>query len=288
MLAKEWRERQQKLDERQRRPGELAAEETAKRTAEERYLDTQPIGEHPRVKAEEYFVKATGDPVDDSMTTRAWRAQNKVGNLARLADVDSRKQLTTLKMLEPLLQQYTALVQYAYGTDDQGKPGPLAQFSRSPSATVSAMMSQLAQRDPVLQAKRRALEGQLQTVVRALGSRGDLNQQELAAAQSLIVNMDASLGLGLNLGVGPMFGTAGFGVGGSVGIKPTISIPDTPAVGVKLGNELIDLVNSRIGALLRNKAYKGTQPITLPTGPIHKPPSLKSTPPTLVPWPFGR
>ena len=284
VLAKEWRERQQRLDERRRRPGELAEEETAKRTAEERYLDTQPIGEHPRVKAEEYFDKKTGDPIDDSMLTRQWRAQNKVGNLARLADTEQRKQLTTLKMLEPLLKQYAGLVQYAYGTDDKGTPGPLAQYARTPSATASAMMQQALQRDPVLQAKRRALEGQLQSVVRALGSRGDLNAQELEAAKGLIANMDASMGLGLSLG--PMFGTGGFGVGGTV--KPSFSVPDTPAVGLKLANELVDLVNARIGSLLRNKDYQGTPAITLPTGPIHKPPSLKSTPPTLVPWPFGR
>ena len=254
----------EKLEERRRRPGELAAEKTAERTAEERYLDTQPIGEHPRVKSEEYFDKKTGDPIDDAMTTRQWRAQNKVGNLTRLADTDSRKQLTTLKMLEPLLKQYADLVQYAYGTREDGTPGPLAQFSRSPYATTSAMINQGAQNDPTLQAKRRALEGQLQSVVRALGARGDLNQQELEAAQQMLANMHALVGLGLSLSSGPMVGTGGFGIGVGGTVKPSISIPDMPAVGVKLANELVDLVNSRIGSLLRNKDYKGTPAITLP------------------------
>ena len=163
--AREWRARQEKLAERLRRPEELKREKTAEKEADEQYYDTQPIGEHPRVKAEEYFDKKTGDPIDDSMLTREMRARNKAGQLTRLADTDSRKQLTTLKMLEPVLKQYTDLVQYAYGTRDDGTPGPLAQYARTPSATASAMMQQALQRDPVLQAKRRALEGQLQSVV---------------------------------------------------------------------------------------------------------------------------
>jgi hypothetical protein len=264
--AGEWRTRMEKREERRRRPEELAQEETAKKTAEEAFYDTRPVGEHPKIKSEEYFDKKTGDPIDDAMTTRQWRAQNKVGTLARLADTDQRKQLTVLKTLEPLLKEYSALVQYAYGTDAQGKPGPLAQFSRGPFVTTGAMINQVAQSDPVLQAKRRALEGQLQSVVRALGARGDLNEAELAAAKGLIANMDASMGLGLNVGLGLGKG----GVGPMLGIKPSISIPDTPAVGVGLGNELIDLVNARIGSLLRNKDYKATPKIALPTGPTDR------------------
>ena len=265
--AREWRARQEKLAERLRRPEELKREKTAEKEADEQYYDTQPIGEHPRVKAEEYFDKKTGDPIDDSMLTREMRARNKAGQLTRLADTDSRKQLTTLKMLEPVLKQYTDLVQYAYGTRDDGTPGPLAQYARTPSATASAMMQQALQRDPVLQAKRRALEGQLQSVVRALGARGDLNQQELEAATGMLANMDASMGLGLSLSSGPMFGTGGLGVGVGGSVKPSISIPDTPATGLKLANELVDLVNARIGSLLRNKDYKGTPAITLPGTP---------------------
>jgi hypothetical protein len=123
------------------------------------------------------------------------------------------------------------------------------------------MWNQLSQDDPVFQAKRRALQGQLQSVVRGLGARGDLNAQELEAATQMLANMDASLGLGLSLG--PMVGTGGVGVGGS--IKPSISLPDTPETGINIANELIGTVNRRIGSLLQHEGYNKTPYIRIRT-----------------------
>ena len=51
--------------------------------------------------------------------------------MLKLANLDEKKQLTTLKQLEPVLQQYADLVQYAYGPN-----GPLENYTRSPG-TVS-------------------------------------------------------------------------------------------------------------------------------------------------------
>src|SRR5262245_27901929 len=122
------------------------------------------------------------------------------------------------------------------------------------------MWDQAAQKDPQFQALRRSLEGQLQSVVRALGARGDLNEQELAAAKQMLANFDASLGLGLSLG--PMLGPGGLGVGGS--IRPSISVPDTPETGMRVANKLFDLVNKRIGSLLGNPGYAKTKLLKIP------------------------
>ena len=48
--------------------------------------------------------------------------------VVKLANLDEKKQLTTLKQLEPVLQQYADLVQYAYGPN-----GPLENYTRSPT-----------------------------------------------------------------------------------------------------------------------------------------------------------
>ena len=174
----------------------------------------------------------------------------------KLANLDEKKQLTTLKQLEPVLQQYADLVQYAYGAN-----GPLENYTRSLPSALGAAAGQATQSDPTFQAKRRALQGQLQSVVRGLGARGDLNEQELAAAKEMIANMDASMGLGLNIG----FGVGTGGAGPMVGVKPSISIPDTPETGINLANELIGTVNRRIGSILQHEGYSKTPFITLRT-----------------------
>ena len=111
---------------------------------------------------------------------------------------DQSKQLSVLKQLEPVLEGYQRLVEDADGTE-----WPLKEFSRQPlGKTVSAMWDQAGQKDPQLQAMRRSLEGQLQSVVRGLGARGDLNAQELDAAKQMLANFDASLGLGISAGAG--------------------------------------------------------------------------------------
>ena len=171
---------------------------------------------------------------------------------------DQSKQLSVLKQLEPVLEGYQRLVEYAYGPK-----GPLKEFSRQPLETVSAMWDQAGQKDPQLQAMRRSLEGQLQSVVRGLGARGDLNAQELDAAKQMLANFDASLGLGISAGAGIGRG----GVGPMVGIKPTISVPDTPATGMRVANELFDLVNKRIGSLLGNPSYARTKLLEIPEAP---------------------
>ena len=174
-----------------------------------------------------------------------------------------------------MLQQYADLVQYAYGTDSKtGKKGPLADYQRSPADVITAMYGQLEQSDPTFQAKRRALQGQLQSVVRGLGARGDLNEAELKAATEMIANMDASMGLGLGLGVGAGGGGIMFGA------KPTISIPDSPATGVALANELIGTVNRRIGSILQHEGYAKTPTITLQTSQSGQTATGTTTPPT--------
>ena len=204
----------------------------------------------------------------------------------KLANLDEKKQLTTLKQLEPVLQQYAELVQYAYGAN-----GPLENYTRSPGAVLGAAAGQAVQNDPVFAAKRRALQGQLQSVVRGLGARGDLNEQELAAAKEMIANMDASMGLGLNIG----FGVGTGGAGPMVGVKPSFSVPDTPETGINLANELIGTVNRRIGSILQNEGYKKTPFITLRTNQQGQPPSGEipqarpgsQTPPLSPPPPLG-
>ena len=213
-----------------------------------------------------FYFRGTGSPVPGSMPYGPLKAlQNDPDAASGVLHLstDNAKTLSTLKLLEPVLKQYVSLIQYAYGTDpDTGQPGPLAQYTREPWPILQAMYDQYSQTDPVLQAKRRAVEGQLQSLVRALGSRGDLNAQELEQATNLIANMDASLGLGLTVGAGVGLGPRG--IGPMVGFRPSISIPDTPAVGVRLANELIATVNERIGTLLQNPAYAGTPAVELP------------------------
>jgi hypothetical protein len=207
-----------------------------------------------------FFWRATGEPVPGTMQyglVKALQEDPRVETSVVHLTTDNAKQLTTRKLLEPVLQHYADLIAYAYG-----EGGPLADYTREPLPILGAMLNQFAQSDPVLQAKRRALEGQLQSLVRALGSRGDLNAQELDMATNLIANLDASVGLGLTAGVG--YGRGG--VGPMIGFRPTISIPDSPRVGVQLANELIGLVNNRIGVLLQAPGYQGTPRITVPAG----------------------
>ena len=94
----------------------------------------------------------------------------------------------------------------------------------------------------------------------------------------MIANFDASGGLGLSLG--PMLGSGGFGLGGT--IKPSLSTPDTPQVGLELANNLIDTVNKRIGSIIQYEGYAKTPTIKLATPP----PAAATTeppPPPLAP-----
>ena len=259
----------------ERKQANLTAEQRLKFQQEEKLRETQPLQDARKEDAGLFVYRGTGNTLPGTMpygqVKQLQDEKDPEKGGIKLANLDEKKQLTTLKQLEPVLQQYADLVQYAYGTDEKtGKKGPLADYDRSPSTVIDAMYGQLEQTDPVFQAKRRALQGQLQSVVRGLGARGDLNAQELEAAQQMIANMDASMGLGLNLGVGVGSG----GAGPMIGVKPTISIPDTPATGVAIANELIGTVNRRIGSILQHEGYAKTPTIKLQTG---TPPTTTTT-----------
>jgi hypothetical protein len=242
------------------------AEQKEKFTQEQQQQATLPLQDARKEDAGLFVYKGTGQAVPGTLpygqVKQLQDEQDPTKGVVRLANLDEKKQLTTLKQLEPVMQQYSDLVQYAYGTDPKtGKKGPLADYQRGPFQTIGAMWNQLSQDDPVFQAKRRALQGQLQSVVRGLGARGDLNAQELEAATQMLANMDASLGLGLSLG--PMVGTGGIGVGGR--IQPSISLPDTPETGINIANELIGTVNRRIGSILQHEGYQKTPYIRIRT-----------------------
>jgi hypothetical protein len=258
---------------------ELARREAqTKQRYEEELKNQQPLQDVRPQDFDRFFDRKTGNPVPG--TTRYGLVKTRQEDPSAETGVvhlttDNAKTLSVLKLLEPTLAQYRELIQYAYGTDPQtGKPGPLAGYTRNPLLTIGAMWNQAWQSDPVLESKRRAVQGQLQSLVRALGSRGDLNAQELEAATGLIANMDASLGIGLTGGVGWGRG----GIGPMVGFRPTISIPDTPDTGLKVANELIGVVNNRIGTLLQNPRYDVTKEIELPTGPTAIGPLTKMSP----------
>jgi hypothetical protein len=263
-----------------RKQANLTAEQRLKFAQEEKLRETQPLQDARKEDAGLFVYRGTGNTLPGTMpygqTKQLQDEKDPEKGAIKLANLDEKKQLTTLKQLEPVLQQYADLVQYAYGTDPKtGKKGPLADYQRSPSDVITAMYGQLEQSDPVFQAKRRALQGQLQSVVRGLGARGDLNEAELKAAQEMIANMDASMGLGLGLGVGAGGGGLMFGA------KPTISIPDSPATGVALANELIGTVNRRIGSILQHEGYAKTPTITLQTATAPQTTS-GTTPPTVT------
>ena len=252
--------------EKQRKLAQAGEAERLKFEQEQKLSATLPLQDARKEDAGLFVYKGTGQTVPGTMpygqTKQLQDEKDPDKGVVKLANLDEKKQLTTLKQLEPVLQQYADLVQYAYGEDPKtGKKGPMADYQRGPFQTIGAMWNQLAQDDPVFQAKRRALQGQLQSVVRGLGARGDLNAQELEAAQQMLANMDASLGLGLSLG--PMVGTGGIGVGGS--IKPSISLPDTPETGINIANELIGTVNRRIGSILQHEGYARTPYIRIRT-----------------------
>ena len=246
--------------------GKAGEAERLKFELEEKQRSTLPLQDARKEDSGLFVSKGTGQTIPGTMpygqVKQLQDEKDPEKGVIKLANLDEKKQLTTLKQLEPVLQQYADLVQYAYGTDEKtGKKGPLADYTRSPSDVITAMYGQLEQTDPTFQAKRRALQGQLQSVVRGLGARGDLNEAELKAATEMIANMDASMGLGLGLGVGAGGGGLMFGA------KPTISIPDSPATGVALANELIGTVNRRIGSILQHEGYAKTPTIKLQTGP---------------------
>ena len=254
-------------EEKKRKLGQAGEAERLKFELEEKQRSTLPLQDARKEDAGLFVYKGTGQTVPGTLpygqTKQLQDEKDPEKGVIKLANLDEKKQLTTLKQLEPVLQQYADLVQYAYGTDEKtGKKGPLADYDRSPSTVIDAMYGQLEQTDPIFQAKRRALQGQLQSVVRGLGARGDLNAQELEAAQQMIANMDASMGLGLNLGVGVGSG----GAGPMIGVKPTISVPDTPETGMAIANELIGTVNRRIGSILQHEGYAKTPTIKLQTG----------------------
>lgn len=253
-------------EEKKRKLGQAGEAERLKFELEQRQQSTLPLQDARKEDAGLFVYKGTGQGVPGTIpygqikTLQDEKDPDK--GVVKLANLDEKKQLTTLKQLEPVLQQYKDLAEYAYGTDQTtGKKGPMADYQRGPFQTIGAMWNQLSQDDPVFQAKRRALQGQLQSVVRGLGARGDLNAQELESAQQMLANMDASLGLGLSLG--PMVGSGGIGVGGS--IKPSISLPDTPETGINIANELIGTVNRRIGSILQHEGYNKTPYIRIRT-----------------------
>ena len=253
-------------EEKKRKLAQAGEAERLKFEQEQQLQSKMPLQDARKEDAGLFVYKGTGQTVPGTLPYGQTKAlqdeKDPEKGVVKLANLDEKKQLTTLKQLEPVLQQYADLVQYAYGTDPKtGKKGPMADYQRGPFQTIGAMWNQLSQDDPVFQAKRRALQGQLQSVVRGLGARGDLNAQELEAAQQMLANMDASLGLGLSLG--PMVGTGGFGVGGS--IKPSISLPDTPETGINIANELIGTVNRRIGSILQHEGYAKTPYIRIRT-----------------------
>lgn len=253
-------------EEKKRKLAQAGEAERLKFELEQRQQSTLPLQDARKEDAGLFVYKGTGQGVPGTIpygqikTLQDEKDPDK--GVVKLANLDEKKHLTTLKQLEPVLQQYKDLAEYAYGTDEKtGKKGPMADYQRGPFQTIGAMWNQLSQDDPVFQAKRRALQGQLQSVVRGLGARGDLNAQELEAAQQMLANMDASLGLGLSLG--PMVGTGGIGVGGS--IKPSVSLPDTPETGINIANELIGTVNRRIGSILQHEGYAKTPYIRIRT-----------------------
>ena len=247
-------------EEKKRKLAQAGEAERLKFEQEQQLQSKIPLQDARKEDAGLFVFKGTGQTIPGTtpygQVKQLQDEKDPEKGVLKLANLDEKKQLTTLKQLEPVLQQYADLVQYAYGPN-----GPLENYTRSPGSVLGAAAGQAVQGDPVFQAKRRALQGQLQSVVRGLGARGDLNEQELAAAKEMIANMDASMGLGLSLG--PVFTTSGPGVTASV--KPSISIPDTPETGINLANELIGTVNRRIGSILQHEGYSKTPFITLRT-----------------------
>ena len=161
--------------------GKAGEAERLKFELEEKQRATLPLQDARKEDAGLFVSKGTGQtipgttPYGQVKTLQDEKDPEK--GVIKLANLDEKKQLTTLKQLEPVLQQYAELVQYAYGTDEKtGKKGPLADYTRSPGDVITAMYGQLEQTDPTFQAKRRALQGQLQSVVRGLGATGRLER----------------------------------------------------------------------------------------------------------------
>ena len=281
LVATEAELKQAQDDIQQRALGKEGEAQRLKFEQEQALQKNMPLQDARKEDQDRFVYKGTGEtvpgtiPYGEVKTLQGEKDPNKA--IVHLT-TDSQKQLTNLKQLEPVLQQYSQLIQYAYGPG-----GPMEGYTRSliPTSQLGAMWRQAMQSDPKLEALRRSLQGQLQSVVRGLGARGDLNEAELKAATEMIANFDASAGLGLSLG--PMAGSSGFGLGGS--IKPSLSVPDTPQVGLELANNLIGTVNKRIGSILQNEQYAKTPHITLgragqPTGGAPQVPPGSLPPPS--------
>jgi hypothetical protein len=245
----------------------------ARLEGEQTFQDRQPASLVLKDQMGHYFDRATGNPEKPGQSYKAFRERSEADKTAYLP-TEQAKQLFALKQVEPLLGTVKEAVEYAYGDK-----GPLKEYSRMDVLAIPRhIISQALQSDPKLQAYRRTLEGQIQTLVRAFGGRGDFNAQEMEAATALIPQLGAALGLSVQLG--PQYGRGGFGFG--AGVKPELKLPDTPGVAQETTNQLLAQHRARVGELLGNRDYKGVQDVALPRSGGMDPYRAPSVPPEAV------
>jgi len=178
-----------------------------------------------------------------------WVRPRLAGGQTRILSTQQDEQMNALKQIEPVLQSYREMIQYAYGPG-----GPLEHFQRRPDQTLMAAFDQAVQADPKLDAMRRNIESQMTNVARALESpSGRVSGPMLEQTRQLLASVNA----------GVSFGRLG---GGVLSLLPVVQVPDRPDVARNLANQLFTQVNKQIGGLMGNPNYEGTRPIEM-TGP---------------------
>ena len=105
--------------------------ERLKFAQEQEQQKTLPLQDARKEDAGLFVYAGTGKGVEGTKPYGQVKAlqdeQDPDKRIVRLANLDEKKQLGNLKQLEPVLQQYSELIQYAYGPG-----GPLEGHTRGP------------------------------------------------------------------------------------------------------------------------------------------------------------
>jgi len=223
-----------------------ARESTAVDTAKWGFKLTLPLSETQKERGTHFLDTGSGEALNQAVSLGDALARERQGTAKQVSD-EEYVMMQRMQNASDVVREGVRLTEQVYNIID-GYLGQMTPAERAdPMKWIEGHWAQVVQDHPEVIQAQKYWRGTLQTLARGIGdAKGDLSQQELAAAESIIPQMGYVL-----RGIGIRGGPSGFSVN-----LPSQLIPDTREVALRTIDNMKNLLNQRARRILRNPQFQ--------------------------------